>query len=225
MSVIKLPADCRPAERYRQCELGLDLPSNFVYELRGIDEHLYPIWHAYRMLWDSVINSYSGLLEDPRYQVSYKYGHTNFGFVLTDGHGRPVEDGTWHVWRLCRPHGWAHVINLDSTEKGYLNLVLKRLYLQAQYNDRFGHKGYTKLLQEADAQRRHKLLQERKDMMNDIYKVNSSMMNRVVDNFSRGITKVTNPTKDVIISGAGISKRSKITRPITDKEGGLILPE
>ena len=51
------------------------------------------------------------------------------------------------------------------------------------------------------------------------------MMARVRDNFESGKTAATAPQKETIMSGAGLSNRSKMTRTATDREGGIILPE
>ena len=223
--ILRLPEELRPRNvHYKKCELGVDLPASFVYSLRSIDSNLYPVFHPYKLLWDSIINDYAGELEDPRYQINYNYGELNLGFVLTDGKGRPVPDRTWHIWRICRPHGWAHVINIDSKDRKYLNLLAYRLYLQALYNERYGHRGYGRILEEMDIKRRDKLQSEQKDLMNEIQQANSGMLARVADNFSRGITKVTNPKKEIITSYSGQRNKSKIIRTITDEEGGLIVP-
>jgi hypothetical protein len=225
MSKLLLPEELRPkGVRYRQCEIGVDLPGDFLTSLRGIDEHLYPVFHPYRILWDSIINGDAGELEDPRFQIHVKYGELNFGHVLTDGDGCPTPDGTWHIWRLCRPHGWAHVINIDSTDRLYLDLLCKRLWLQATYNDKYGHKGYTKLLEQMDLEKREKEASEKQDLFNEISKTNSAMMSRAMDNYSRGVVKATNPQKESIINYPGQVNHSKTVRPLSDKEGGLILP-
>ena len=226
MTVLKLPKEHRPTGvYYRKCALGVDLPASFLYDLRGLDEHLYPVWHRHKLLWDNIINADSGAIEDPRYQIESKYGELNFGFVLTDGDGRPRDDGHWHIWRLCRGYGWAHIVKLESHDDTvYLNLVVRSLYLQDKYNRKYRFRGYSKYLEELDIERRHKMIEESRALQDDIMKNNSHIMGRVMDNFSRNITAPTRPQKDIIVSGAGISKRSKITREVTDREGGLILP-
>lgn len=225
MATVKLPSDLRPRDVwYRKCELGIDLSASFICDLQGMDPNLYPVFHPYKMLWDSIINDYSGMIEDPRYQINVGYGHLNFGFVLTKGDGSPVADGHWHIWRLCRPYGWAHVINIDSTEQGYLNLLVRRLHLQTKLNDKYGFKGYNKYLAEMEAKDRSAKMDAQKALMDEIMDTNKAMVNRAFDNFKRGHTGATNPTKDVIMSGSWAGKRGKITRKITDKEGGLILP-
>lgn len=222
---IKLPESGRPRDvYYRKCDLGLDLPSMFVHRLKTIDRNLYPVFHPYKMLWDNLINDYAGELEDPRMQVNYNYGQLNFGFVLTDGQGAPVPDGTWHVWRWCEPHGWAHIINIDCKDREYLNLLIERLWLQAQYNDKYGS-GYQKKLDEADEAMREKMKADRADLMNEISKANSGMLNRAAENFARGVVAPHNPKKEIITSYSGQGNRTKIERPLTDREGGLILPD
>lgn len=227
---VKLPEYGRPlAFRYRKCGLGVDLPSKFVHDLWGIDQNLYPIFHPYRILWDDVVNEWVGRLNDPRYSVfenSCKAGELVMGHILTDGVDRPVEDGQWHIWRYCAPvNAWAHIINLDSTEPEYLRLLVKRIRLQAEYNDRYGHRGYRKMMEEADIARREKLQEEKRDLMNEIHTANAAMTRRAMDNLSRKITKPSNPQKEIITSYRGQGNRSKIVRPLTDREGGLILPD
>ena len=191
---LDLPEKGRPrGARYKKCELGIDLPSGFMHRLRSIDSHFYPVFHSYRVLWDSVINEYSGSLEDPRFQIKYGYGELNFGFVLTDGQGAPTPDGSWHIWRWCEPAGgWAHIINIDSKDPEYLNFLVERIWLQAQYNDRFG-RGYQRKLEEADLERRDKLMADRDDLMKEIGKANSGMFGRAAENMARGITAPTAP--------------------------------
>ena len=223
---LALPEKGRPrGVRYRKCELGVDLPAGFMHRMRSIDKDFYPVFHPYRVLWDSVINEYSGPLEAPRYQIKYEYSELNFGFVLTDGQGNPSPDGSWHIWRWCEPAGgWAHIINIDSKDPEYLNFLVERIWLQAQFNDRFGT-GYQRKLEEADLERRDKMMADRDDLMNEIGKANSGMFGRAAENMARGITAPTAPTKEIITSFSGQSNKSKIVRPITDREGGLILPE
>lgn len=225
--VIKLPEKGRPrGTPHRQCELGVDLPATFMSRLRSIDHNFYPVFHPYAMLWDSILNEYSGLIEDPRYQIKYEYGELNFGFVLTNGQGAPSPDGHWHIWRWCEPaNGWAHIINIDSKDPEYLNLLVERIWLQAQYNEKFGNTGYQRLLESKDQERREKEMAERNDLMNEISKANAGMVARAKENFERGNTRPTNPTKEIITSFPGQQNRSKIVRPLTDEEGGLILPE
>jgi hypothetical protein len=183
------------------------------------------VFHPYKVLYDSIINEYSGELEDPRFQVAPQYGELNFGFVLTNGKGDPTPDGEWHIWRLCRPHGWAHVINVaDRQDRVYLDLLCKRLWLQAKYSDKYGHTGYSKMLEELDQKNREKAQQDKQDMFDDISAANSTMLNRIKDNMLRGHIAATNPVKETISSFAGQKNRSRLVTPLDDKSGGLILP-
>ena len=222
---LKLPEKGRPRHvTYKKCELGIDLPAGFMARIKSIDKDIYPVFHRYRILWDSIVNEYSGPLDDPRYQIKQEYSELNFGFVLTDGKGQPAPDGHWNLWRWCEPHGWAHIINIDSRDPEYLNFLVERIWLQAQFNDQYG-RGYQRKLEEADLERRDKLMADRDDMMKEISKANSGMLNRAAENLGRGITQATNPTKEIITSFSGQTNKSKIVRPITDREGGLVLPE
>lgn len=223
---VKLPTELRPyGDNYRHCELGVDLPSGFMHDLWSLDCNLFPIFHAYRVLWDNIINQYNGTLNDPRYEINFNFGELNFGYILTNGQGCPTLDGTWHLWRRCRGFGWAHVINIDSKDPEYLNLLCKRLWLQAKYNDRYGHRGYRNYLEKLDIEARDKQQADREDLMSEIHKTNSGMLNRVRDNYERGIVNPTNPTKEIITSFSGQKDHSRIVRPLDDEEGGLIVPE
>lgn len=228
MTILRLPERGRPTGvPYRQCALGVDLPAEFVSDLKSLDAHLWPIFHPYKLLWDDFVNCYVGKLDDPRYDIvenSGRYGQMVLGLVLTDGKAMPVPDGQWHVWRWCEPAAsWAHVVNIESRDPQYLQLLVRRLYLADQWNMRYGHKGYRRKLEEAQAEDRQRMQDERQDLMNEIHKANSGMMRRVIDNYERGNVNPHRPQKEIIVSGAG-GKRSKIVRPLTDREGGLILP-
>lgn len=227
--VIKLPKRGRPlCVRYKECELGLDLPAQFMYDLRGVDDNLYPIFHRYQILWDSMVNSYLGELDDPRYPIaenSFRLGELVMGHVLTNGKGIPTPDGHWHIWRWCEPaRAWAHVINVDSTDELYLRLLVKRLWLQAKFNDKFGFRGYQRMMEEADLEQRAKLQDEKQDLMKEINKANSGMMSRAMSNFEYGRTAPTNPMHESVMSYPGQKNKSKVVRPMTDEEGGFVLP-
>ena len=228
--VLRLPEKGRPLDvRYRECEQGLDLPAQFLADLRGLDDNLYPIFHPYRILWDDMVNEYLGDLDDPRYPVvenSHRAGELVMGHVLSNGKGEPTLDGHWHIWRWCEPaRAWAHIINIDSREQLYLNILVQRLWLQDQYNNKYGNRGYQRMMEEADLAKRSKMQDDKQALMDDIHKANSAMMNRAMQNFEYGRTAATNPTKEIITSFAGQKNKSKIVRPLSDREGGLILPD
>lgn len=214
---------------YKVCEMGVDLSAHFLHDLRSLDDQLYVIWHPYQILWDDMVNDYTGSLEDPRYYIgvnSARAGELVMGHILTNGQDIPTPDGNWHVWRWCEPaSAWAHVIAIESKDQMYQQLLIRRLWLQARYNDRYGHRGYQNMMEQADLDERAKMQADKVDLMNDISKANQSMMSRVRDNFEHGRTDPTNPMKETITSYAGQLNKSKTVRPLTDKEGGIDLPE
>lgn len=221
-----LPDKLRPrGSRYRRLSPGLDFPTSFLDDLKGIDHNFYLVWHPFRMLWDSIINADAGGIEDPRYEIHEKYGELNFGFVLTNGEGAPVSEPRWHLWRLCEPHGWAHVLSLASQEGGYLRLVAYRMHLQAMFHDKYGGaRAYQKLLDEANEEQRAKMRKDEEMYFNAWQEENQWLIDKAKDNFSRGVTAPTNPTKETVMSYSGQSKRSKLVTPLGDEAGGLIIP-
>jgi hypothetical protein len=201
------------------------LPREFIEELQSIDAGLYPVFHRYKVLWDNIINEYAGELEDPRYVVNYDYSEMNFGFVLTDGEGRPLEDGTWHIWRWCYPHGVGHIVSLESREPEYLKLIVKRLYIQAQWTNKYGFRSYNRLLDTVAEEHRTQLQKDRQSLFEATQEENVWLMNRAIQEAASGRIQPTNPTKDSIISYPGQKSRSRIITPLDDKEGGLYIPE
>lgn len=216
---------------YRKCELGLDLPAEFIYDLRSIDRDLFPIFHPYKILWDDLVNDYTGDPSVPRYPIaenSSNFCELIMGHVLTNGQGVPLEDGTWHIWRWCNSVGaWAHIFCVEIKDPVYLNLLVRRLYLQAIFNEKYGHRTYQHMLQNADQDVRDRMVRERDELFGEINKANKGLTSRVMDNFARGKTAVTNPQKETIMSGPGLKNRSRIIRPLEtdDKESGIITPD
>jgi len=228
--LVKLPEQGRPLNVfYRKCALGVDLPAQLFYDLRGLDGNFYFIYHPYRILWDNIVNEYTGKLDEERYPVvenSFKYGQLVMGHVLSNGQGIPAPEGNWHLWRYCSAiNSWAHIIEIKYKDPIYMKLIVERIWLQAKYNDRYGHRSYQKMMEEADLKQRAKIQDEKQDLMNQINKANTALVGRAMYNFEHGRVKPTKPKKDIIVSGAGINKRSRITRDLTDREGGLILPD
>ena len=221
---LHLPLKYRPNRPYRRLGYGIDLPRAFVEDLQAIDPDLYPVWHPYRVLWDSIINTYDGEMEDPRYVVNYDYGEMNFGFVLTDGEGKPLEDGSWHIWRWCYPHGVAHVIKLESREPEYLKLFLKRLYIQAQWTNKYGFIAYNRLLDTVAEEHRTQLMKDRQALFDATQDENRWLMKRAIDNAASGHIDPTNPQVEQVISYPGQTNKSRIIRPMDDTEGGLYIP-
>jgi hypothetical protein len=189
----------------------------------------------YKLLWDTIINEDEGPLEDPRYMINKNHGHMNFGFVLTNPDGSPAieetqvekmtgegKKGAWHIWRLCEPHGWAHIIKLESTDPYYLDKVLNRLHLQAEYTNKYGFHSYNRLLESLEEEEREQLQKDKEEVFNATQDENAWLMHKAKENFKSGKTAPTNPKKEVIFSASGISNRSKIVRPLSDEEGGII---
>lgn len=223
---MRLPNSLRPEGRYRRVAPGTDVPRQFLDELQTIDENLYLVWHPFQVLWDNIMNQYRGELEDPRNTINRDHqGELIFGFVLTDGAEQPLPDNTWHVWRLCWPHGWAHVCGMQALEPEYLKLFLRRLHLQARWSDKYGVRSWNRLQRELDETQREKALEEQQEMVNALHDENGWLVKRALENAEYGRIKSTNPTKDVIMSGPGLSNKSRIVRPITEKEAGLYTGE
>jgi hypothetical protein len=63
------------------------------------------------------------------------------------------------------------------------------------------------------------------ELNNAVMEENRWLLTRAMDNMASGRINATNPTKDIITSFSGQGNKSRIVRPLTDTEGGLILPE
>ncbi len=211
--------------RYKKLNLGLDLPSWFFYRLKGIDHDFQLVFHPYQVLWDNIINEYEGELDDTRFTIHREHGELVFGYVLTNGEGEPTPDNTWHLWRFCNPHGWAHIVKIENKHERYLELLLNRLYLQAKISDRYGHRAWTRKLEDDKSDEADSMAQDKKELFQAVQEENSWLTKRAMDNMGRGMVNATRPQKDIIFSAGGVSKRSKITRDIRDREGGLVFPD
>jgi hypothetical protein len=223
----KLPNRWRPQGlRTRELKPGIDLPCWFLDGIKAVDTNLYFVWHPYRVLYEgTVMNQYSGTVEDSRYTIGSHGGEEVWGYILTDGDKRPILEETWHCWRLC-DDGWAHVFEVGHPKNlGYLKKLLNRLHLQARITEKYGYMAYAKYTRDEREKQEEILVQEEDQLWHDTNKENKWLMNNVMENFKSGKTAPTRPQKDVIASYKGQVKRSKITRDITDEEGGLILPE
>jgi len=221
-----LPNTLRP-RGYRQRELkpGLHVPTGFIGDLKAIDEHLWLVWHPYRVMYDDVMNEYAGLLEDPRHQI---HGTDNglevWGWVLKH-QGYPIPEEKWHIWRLCWPNGWCHICPLQSTDAGYLGLIARRLYLQATTRNRYGDRAWSKKLQDDEEAAFEKDSARTMEMFDAVGQENKWLSDRVRENFERGIVAPSNPQKETIVSYSGQGNRSRIVRPLDDTEGGLVIPD
>ena len=204
---------------------GLDLPSWFDDGLKGIDNKLCLIYHPYRVMWDDMMNEYVGEIEDPRYTIHQEFGQENWGWVLTDGQGYPIPDHSWHIWRRCDPHGWAHIIQIEDKHGHYLHLILKRLYLQAKFTDRYGHRAWGRQVDDEHSKEAEVQQKDKESLFNAFQEENKWLLNRAKENFERGRIAPTNPTHESIVSYPGQVNRSRIVRPLDDREGGLVIPE
>ena len=201
---------------------GIRVPAWFRNEIKGIDRELHLVYHPFRVLYDDVINGYNGSSEDPRFNIHMEHGHEVWGFVLTTSAGAPIPEHKYHIWRRQWPHGYCHVIRLDSLDEGHLSLLLSRLHLQANIAS---SKKYQRKLAEEAEEKRIKDQKATQDMMDDVQEENKWLLKKALENADRGIVNPTNPTKDQIISYPGQGNRSRIIRPLDDTEGGLIIPE
>lgn len=218
---MRLPNQWRPEGlAYRELKPGLDLPAWFIDDIRSVDPNLYFVWHPYRiMTYEDIMNQYSGSIEDPRFTI----GDQGWGFVLTGPNKEPLPEERWHCWRLCET-GWAHIFDVKYKIPSYLKQLRDRLHLQKTLTDKGGAKAYIKYLREERDRLDEQDQADETQLFGDVQDENSWLMKKAMSNFERGVTDPTRPQKDVIVSGPW-SKRSKITRDITDEEGGLILPD
>lgn len=220
-----LPSAHRPTGlNTRDFQPGIDLPRWFVDEVRSIDENLYFVWHPFRVIYDTVINQYTGSIEDPRFCIHDYGGQEVWGWPLTDNEGQPISENRWHIWRCSKGYGWVHVINVDSKEPKYLNLLVKRLHRNAVLSN-MGKSRMLRAMQEEQEDMLQKDQRDGMDLWEQVQKENEGLMRSAYENFEFGRVEPTNATKDIITSYKGQSNRTKIERPYTDSEGGLILPE
>ena len=167
----------------RVCKPGVDLPAWFYHDLKGIDSKLEFVWHEFRTLYDDVMNSYTGSFEESRYNIHNEFGQEFWGYPMTNGLGAPIPELSWHIWREQWPHGLCHVMKIESTEDGYLNVLLSRLHLQANSTPK---KYQRKMAEEAEEKR----LKEQKDtqaLMGDIQVANAGFLNKIKENAARGL--------------------------------------
>jgi hypothetical protein len=189
--------------------------------LKSIDEKLYIVYHPFALIWDDMMNQYSGSSEDPRFTIHREHGEECWGFVTTDGDGAPIPEGAWHVWRLCEPHGWAHIVRVDSKNDEYLRLMLERLYTQARFRDRYGDIAWNRHMdmeQQLAQQARQKASDEGFEAVQE---ENAWLTRNARDNMARGITAPTNPTVEKVVSYAGQKNKTATSRPLDDSDVGL----
>ncbi len=219
---MKLPATLRPSgSTNRECQRGIDLPSWFFDDLKSIDEKLYIVWHPYATIWDDIMNQYEGELLDPRFNIHREHGEEVWGFVTTNGRGEPTPERAWHVWRLCEPHGWAHVVRIENKASQYLKLLTHRLNVQARFRDRYGDIAWNRNMRDDQEASQKEALDAKHEMFEAVQEENSWLTRNAMDNFQRGIVKPSNPMIEKIISYAGQTNKSRTSRPLMDEDVGL----
>ena len=219
---MKLPSTLRPSNStYRECIAGKDLPSWFLDDLKSIDNKLYVVYHPFALIWDDMINQYEGELLDPRFTIHQEHGEEVWGFVTTKGDGSPIPECAWHVWRLCEPHGWAHVVRVDSKHQEYLQLMINRLHIQAEYRNRYGDIAWNRKTRDDDEEAQRKAQDHQQELFEAVQDENAWLTRNARENMSRGITAPTNPTIEKIVSYAGQKNRTATSRPLRDEDVGL----
>lgn len=223
MNTISVPRIFRSGRNLRTLIPGLDLSCEFIDNIRSIDKRIYPIFHPYEVLYEDFMNQYTGKIDDPRYCIGSPDGIEEeiWGWPLKTNKNIYKEDGHIHLWRLS-DIGWSHIVRLESKDPAYLQTVVNRLYIQANYRDKYGDLAWNQKVREDEAEEKAKRAQKEEAQFSDIQKENKWLLRKAMDNFERGITQATNPTKEIITSFRGQTNHTKIIRPITDKEGGLI---
>jgi len=168
-----------------------------------------------------MMNQYEGELEDPRFTIHREHGEEVWGFVTTHGDGSPIVERAWHVWRLCEPHGWAHVVRIENKSNQYLKLLLHRLHLQARFRDKYGDMAWNRNMREEQATFQQKKLDERDELFRAVQDENSWLTRNAMDNFQRGKVAPSNPKMEKIISYSGQKNHTATSRPLDDEDVGL----
>lgn len=219
---MKLPTTLRPSNsEYRECTPGRDLPSWFMDDLKSIDEKLYLVYHPFAMIWDDMMNQYSGELLDPRFTIHREHGEECWGWVTTDGEGAPIPEGAWHVWRLCEPHGWAHVVRVESKHDQYLRLMTDRLHLQREFRDRYGDIAWNRNTRDEQEEAQKARQDAQQEGFEAVQAENDWLLKNARDNMARGKTAPTNPTIEKIVSYVGQKNHTATSRPLDDTDVGL----
>jgi len=221
------PKRHRPSkDRLRKMRPGLDVGCKFLDELKSIDENLYLVWHPYKVIYESLMNVYTGPTgDDQRFNIHEEYGEEVWGFpTKASRNDGPQAECKWHVWYLHQ-EGYYHVSVLEDTDPRYLDVLARRLYLQSVISDKYGKLAWNRMQREEQERYTQAKQAASEDLYNMVQKENSWLTQKAMDNFQAGKTAPTNPTKEIITSFSGQGNKSKIVRPISDTEGGLILPD
>ena len=224
-----LPKSLRPTgtnPKVFRAGAGDHLPRWFYDNIKAIDKDLYFVWHPYRLIYDDLMNQYLGSPDDGRFCIHEEFGQEIWGWILKQvGNDDPAPEEKWHLWRECWPYGWVHVTCIESEQEEYLKLIGKRLWMQARISDTYGRAEWNRM-NEAEKQEFNLSKQKAADQLfADVQDENKWLTKKAMENFDRGDTDPTNPMKESIVSYPGQIKRSKIVRPITDTEGGLVIPD
>jgi len=201
---------------------GLHLPSDFIQSIKGIDENLHFVFHHYRVQYDDLMNCYYGSLEDPRWTIHAEHGVETWGWIMTMPDGSPIPDMTWHLWQLKKDWGWSHVANIPSIADYSLNTIVNRLGKEKLFKAKHGSLAWNHHLRKEKEDRDAQEQDAKDQRFRDIQGENKWLTRKAMENLERGITAPSRPEKDVISSYVGQKNFTKITRPITDEEGGLI---
>jgi hypothetical protein len=190
-------------------------------DLKAIDEKLYIVYHPFALIWDDLMNQYEGELDDPRFSIHREHGEEVWGFVTTKGDGSPIPECAWHVWRLSEPHGWTHIVRIDSKHDQYLGLLINRLHIQREFRDRYGNIAWNRLTRDEQETAQVKMQEDQQEAFEAVQDENAWLLKNARDNMSRGITAPTNPQKETITSYAGQTNKSRTSRPLDDHDVGL----
>lgn len=225
---VKVPKDYRSGGYLTPCIKGISLPCWFLDDLQSIDKDIYPIWHPVEILYDDFMNKYEGNPDDPRFVIGVPSGFSEeiWGYPTKQAKSdSPVLDGSWHLWRACHSVGaWAHIACLASRDPEYLQFVLGSLNFQARFSSKYGHRALNQFRRERLEKERQQELSNRQNLFCDVNKANKRLITSAIDNMERGVLAPTKPTKEIIRSYNDQKHHTKIIRPLTDREGGLIVP-
>jgi hypothetical protein len=199
---------------------GLDLPVWFIDDLLSIDRNFHFVFHDWRLVWDDVMNKYTGSLEDPRFCVGLKYEKECWGWPLTDNEGHPIPENRWHVWNHVNDVGYYHVIDINSRKPEHLKRIAKLIHKEAKLKDQ-GRRAYIDAKieqQELELERKEQL---GRDKWEFLAKENEPLLRKAKENFELGKWDPTNPTKEQIMSYPNQDRRSKVITPLEDEDVGL----
>jgi len=222
--MILLPNNLRPKGLYKKLNLGIDLPAAFYQDIKGIDNDLYFIYHEVETLWEDRMTEYYGSLIDPKWTIHCDLsGREIWGCPLTLPDGSYKLENRWHIWSLARDKGWSHVSNIASTEPSHLLRIVRRLWKEKMYKAKYGAIEWNHKMRRDDEDLEARKQDAKDQQFRDIQGENKALTRKAMENLERGIVAPTNPTREIITSYSGQTNHTKIIRPLTDKEGGLIV--